>query len=337
MPATANSPVHRSPPAPAQAKRGAVALAFAAIYVIWGSTYFAALVALETLPPYLLMAARLLLAGTLLAGLSQLRGQPALRRAGWPRNAACGVLILGLGSGSTVWAEQVLPSSLAAILATTVPLWLAVLDWPRWAQYRHEKLRLLGLLLGGLGVVGLFGEQLLASAARLPGPGYWLAVGAIGAGSLCTAAGALLNRYWAAPGPPLPNAAQQLLAAGLFCGLVGTAAGEWAQVAPAQVSGRSLWAVGYLVVFGSGVAYLAYLWLLQVRPPAVVGTYAYVNPVVAVLLGAGLAHEAISRQQVLALGVILGGVWLINRPALVPPLPSSQAQQPKKQPAKLLA
>jgi drug/metabolite transporter (DMT)-like permease len=155
------------------------------------------------------------------------------------------------------------------------------------------------------------------------------------AGSLCTAAGSLLNRYWVAPGLPLPNAAQQLLAAGLFCGLVGTAAGEWAQVVPAQISGRSLWAVAYLVVLGSGVAYLAYLWLLQVRPPAVVGTYAYVNPVVAVLLGAGLAHEAISLQQVLALGVILGGVWLINRP--VPRLPASQAQHPERQPAKLSA
>jgi drug/metabolite transporter (DMT)-like permease len=150
MPATADSTARRSPPVPSQVAYGAVALAFAAIYVIWGSTYFAALVALETLPPYLMMAARLLLAGTVLAALSQLRGQPAMKPAGWSRNAACGVLILGLGSSSTVWAEQVLPSSLAAILATTVPLWLAVLDWPRWAQYRREKLRLLGLLLGGL-------------------------------------------------------------------------------------------------------------------------------------------------------------------------------------------
>ncbi|MBF9141013.1 EamA family transporter [Hymenobacter properus] len=316
MPATADSPVRRSGPlAPRVTAPGAVALAFAAIYVIWGSTYFAALVALETLPPYLLMAARLLLAGALLAGLSQLRGQPAVVRAGWSRNAACGVLILGLGSSSTVWAEQVLPSSLAAILATTVPLWLAVLDWPRWAQYRREKLRLLGLLLGALGVAGLFGGQLTESGVRVLSPGYWLGVGAVVGGSLCTAAGALLTRYWVAPGSALPNAAQQLLAAGLFCGLVGCGAGEWARVAPAQVSGRSLWALGYLVVFGSGVAYLAYLWLLQVRPPAVVGTYAYVNPVVAVLLGAGLAHEAIRLQQVLALAVILGGVWLINRPA----------------------
>ncbi|PJJ59479.1 EamA family transporter [Hymenobacter chitinivorans] len=321
MPATANAPLRRSAPLKplpglGTPSRAAVGLAFAAIYLIWGSTYLAALVALETLPPYLMMAARLLVAGSLLAALARWRHPTASLRAGWTRNAASGVLILGLGSSSTVWAEQVLPSSLAAILATTVPLWLAVLDWPRWARYRREKLRLFGLLLGGLGVVGLFGKQLAAPAVL--SPGYWLAVGAIVAGSLCTAAGSLLARYRAAPGPPLANAAVQLLAAGLFCGLVSAGAGEWTHFTLARVSFRSGWAVAYLVVFGSGIAYLAYLWLLQVRPPAVVGTYAYVNPVVAVLLGAGLAHEAITLPQVLALAIILLGVWLINRPTASP-------------------
>ncbi|MBD2767428.1 EamA family transporter [Hymenobacter sp. BT664] len=330
MPATADVPLRRSGPlAPhpgaGRPTPGAIGLAFAAIYLIWGSTYFSALVALETLPPYLMMATRLVVAGSLLAGLSRWRSPTASLRAGWSRNALSGILILGLGSSSTVWAEQFLPSSLAAILATTVPLWLAVLDWPRWARYRHEKLRLLGLLFGGLGVVALFGEQLAAPTPAVPITGYWLAVGAVLAGSLCTAGGSLLARYQAAPGPPLPNAAVQLLAAGLFCGVVSAVAGEWTPFSLAQVSRRSAWAVAYLVVFGSGVAYLAYLWLLRVRPPAVVGTYAYVNPVMAVLLGAGLAHEAITVQQVLALVVILIGVWLINRPSAGPsPAPAER-------------
>jgi len=322
MPATVDAPLRQTgpplaPPGPGKPAAGTIALAFAAIYLIWGSTYFAALVALETLPPYLMMAIRLLVAGSVLAGLSRWQSPVASLRAGWSRNALSGMLILGLGSSSTVWAEQVLPSSLAAILATTVPLWLAVLDWPRWGRYRHERMRLLGLLLGGLGVVGLFGEKLAAPAVggAVAQGGYWLAVGAVLAGSLCTAAGSLLARYRAAPGPPLANAASQLLAAGLFCALVSAVAGEWTGFSLGQVSLRSAWAVAYLVVFGSGIAYLAYLWLLRVRPPAVVGTYAYVNPVVAVLLGGVLAHEAISLQQVLALLVILAGVWLINRPA----------------------
>lgn len=312
MPATAQSSVSRplvpgsGTPAP-----GAVALAFAALYLIWGSMYYAALVALETLPPYLMMAVRLLLAGALLAGIGRLRGQPLTLRAGWPRNAVSGVLIMALGSGSVVWAEQYLPSSLAAMLATTIPLWLAVLDRPRWPRYRREKGPLLGLMLGSLGVVGLLGERLQLPAL---GTTYWLAVAAVVAGSLCSAGGALLTRYWPAPGPPLRNAAVQLLAAGLFCGLVSAGAGEWSHFSPGQVSSRSAWAVAYAVVLGSGVTYLAYLWLLQVRPPAVVGTYAYVNPVVAVLLGAVLAHEPISRQQLLALLVVLAGVWLVSRP-----------------------
>jgi drug/metabolite transporter (DMT)-like permease len=300
-----------------------VGLAFAAIYLIWGSTFWVALVGLETLPPYLMMSIRLLLAGALLGGLSRLRRpRPALLTA-WPRNAACGILILGLGSSSVVWAEQYLPSSLAAMLVTTVPLWLAVLDRPRWARYRREKGRLLGLGLGVVGVVGLFGGALSAPAALPLGPRYWLAVGVVLAGSLCTATGSLLTRYWPAPAPATRNAAAQLLAAGVFCGLVSAGVGEWTHFSLAQVSHRSGWALAYTVVFGSVVAYLAYLWLLQVRPPAVVGTYAYVNPMVAVLLGGLLAHEPIAGPQLLALAVILVGVALINRPGAADPVPGA--------------
>ncbi|MBC8083869.1 MAG: EamA family transporter [Hymenobacter sp.] len=293
-----------------------VVLAFAAIYLIWGTTFFVALIGLETLPPYLMMTLRLLLAGVLLYGVSLLwnqGGPPASHRA-WLRNAVCGILMLGLGSSSVIWSEQYLPSSLAAILVTTVPLWLALLDWPRWAGYRRDKLRLLGLALGTGGMVALFGGLPGVLGSGAPAPRYWLAVAAIVAGSFCSATGALLTRYWSVPGPPVRHAAVQVLAAGLFCALVSAGVGEWTTFSWAQVSSRSLWAMTYSSVFSSCVAYVAYVWLLQVRPPAVVGTYAYVNPVVAVGLGWLLAHEPVTGQQVLALTVILSGVGLLNRP-----------------------
>ena len=128
--------------------------------------------------------------------------------------------MLGLGGSSVIWAEQYLPSRLAAILVTTVPLWLALLDRPRWASYRRDKRLMLGLVLGTGGIIGLFGGLPGALASGTPVPQYWLAVTAVVAGSFCTATGALLTRYWSAPGSPVTHATVQMLAAGLFCGLI---------------------------------------------------------------------------------------------------------------------
>jgi drug/metabolite transporter (DMT)-like permease len=292
-----------------------VVLAFAAIYLIWGSTYIAALIGLESLPPFLMASLRFFIAGGLLFGWCRMRGERVDIRMAIPRNALAGTLMLGGGTGSVIWAEQYLPTGLAAILVTTLPLWFVVLDRPQWATYRTAKLRLVGLLLGFGGILLLFSEDPAAFVSQAKASMYWPSVAVILTGTICWAVGSLYSRYRTAPGSTILNAAIQLLAASLFCALVSWLLGEWSGFSFDQVTVRTWTALVYMIVFGSIVAYLSYLWLLQVRPPTVVGTYAYVNPVVAVLLGWALANEVITGRQIAALAVILVGVLLVNRPS----------------------
>ncbi|UHG90531.1 EamA family transporter [Spirosoma oryzicola] len=290
-----------------------VVLAFAAIYLIWGSTYLAALIGLESLPPFLMASLRFLSAGGLLYSWCLFRREQAVTRLAFSRNAIAGVLMLGGGTGSVIWAEQYLPTGLAAILVTTLPLWFVVLDRPQWASYRTAKLRLVGLLLGFSGILLLFSEDPAALVAPAKAAMYWPSIAVILVGTISWAVGSLYSRYRKAPGSTILNAAVQLLAAGLFCLFVSAGLGEWTGFTITQVTVRSWVALTYAVIFGSVVAYLSYLWLLQVRPPAVVGTYAYVNPVVAVLLGWALANETITSRQLTSLAIILVGVLLVNR------------------------
>jgi len=327
---------------PASSSRASIVLAFTAIYLVWGSTYLAIRFALETLPPFLMVGVRFLMAGGILFTWAWLRGE--LRRkphevlqvtspATGPRSplsfvtwraafVAGGLLLLG-GNGGVVWAEYLgLPSGLAALIVSTVPLWVVVLEWlgPRSVRTgRPGRPVAVGVLLGLAGVVLLLGPKGFAHSAEGAEGGALLLGGAIVvAASLSWAYGSVISRRLPLPSSPLLATAMEMLAGGVLLTLAGFATGEWGRVAWEQVSTKSLLALGYLVVFGSLVAFTAYVWLLKVVPTSKVATYAYVNPVVALFLGWGLAAEPLTARTLMAAAVILGAVVLITTFRRVP-------------------
>jgi drug/metabolite transporter (DMT)-like permease len=296
--------------------RWSILLAFAAVYLIWGSTYLAIRFAIETVPPFLVGAARFLVAGGLLYGWARIRGQETPTRANWGAATLMGGLLLLGGNGGVLWAEQRVSSGLAALLVTMVPLWVVLLEWlgPRpLRRGRPGRAVLLGVAGGFLGVA------LLAGPVDLEGGAVDLVGAAVLVGaSLSWASGSVLSRHLTLPSSPLLGTAMQMLGGGALLLLAGLATGEPARLSLEQVSATSLLALAYLTVFGSLVAFSAYVFLLREIPTSKVATYAYVNPVVALALGWTLAGEELSARTLMAAAIILGSVVLITtyrRPA----------------------
>jgi drug/metabolite transporter (DMT)-like permease len=283
-----------------------VALAFATVYLVWGSTYLAIRVGVQSLPPALFAGARFLAAGALLAVYARLVGQhwPRGRRE-WRSILVAALFLLVGANGLVVWGEQWVPSNQAALLAASVALWLAGLGVLGRDGEALSPRRVLGLTLGFLGVAVLL----------LPGEGFVFAhLGgqlAILAAGLSWAAGSIYVKRAKPTTPPLMAAATQSLAAGVLLALIGLADGEAARW---TWNREALLALAYLVVFGSCLAYAAYVWLLHAVSPAALGTYAYVNPAVAVVLGAWLLNESLDAVQLAGMAVILLGVVLVSLP-----------------------
>ncbi len=288
--------------------RWRVVAAFAAIYGIWGSTYLAIRFAIETVPPFLMAGARFTVAGTVLYAWARQRGAPRPTGANWAAGAAVGALLLVGGNGGLVWAEQRIPSGLAALLAGLVPLWIVLLDWLRPGGVRPG-----GVVVAGL-AFGFAGMALLVGPGNLIGGQQVDAVGAlvVALATLLWAAGSLYSRRAALPASPLLATSLEMLAGGALLLLAAAITGEAARFHPGAVSLRSLLACGYLIVFGSLVGFTAYGWLLREVPAARVSTYAYVNPVVAVVLGWALAGEPLSGRTLAAAAIIVTGVVLIT-------------------------
>jgi drug/metabolite transporter (DMT)-like permease len=288
-----------------RASRLQLGLAFACIYVIWGSTYLGIRFAIETLPPLLMAGIRFLIAGSILYGWLLLRGE-ARRASGeqWRAAALLGTLFFLGGNGGVSWAEQRVPSGLAALLVATIPFWMVMIDWARGGEKPTARVAT-GILAGFAGVGLLVG-------GRGPGAG----VDPIGflvvtVGEICWAYGSVISRRLPHPGSHLQSGAMQMLAGGAALCVAGILTGEGARFHPTAVSTRSLLAVAYLVFAGSIVAFSAYNWLLQATTPARVGTYAFVNPAVAVFLGWALAGEPVGPYTLVAGAFILTGVVLI--------------------------
>ncbi len=290
---------------------GALVLAFTAIYLIWGSTYLAIRFAIETMPPLGMAAVRFLIAGTLMYVWSRALGVQPPTRAQWKSGAISGTLLLVGGNGAVVIAEQWVPSGLVALIVATVPLWMVVLDAVFGSGATPSTRSSAGLLAGFLGVGLLAGSPGVGAGGPLELFGATLVLG----GSLCWAIGSLVSRYATDPPRPRMLVATQMLSGGFVFAVLSLGFGELDGFSIAQVSARSWGAFVYLIIAGALIGYAAYIWLLTVVPPSRVGTYAYVNPVVAMLLGWGFADEPLTFHSMLAAAIILASVVVITTDA----------------------
>lgn len=282
-----------------------VGLAFAAIYLVWGSTYLAIRYAVETIPPLVTAGIRHTVAGGVLLAWAYARGYRA-KREHWIAGAIVGAFFFLIGHGTLHWAEQHVGSGLAALLIATEPMFILVLAWAT-GQQKISRASALGLALGVVGVAILTGMEVTAKDASL------LGMIAVLIGSASWAAGVVIS-----PKVKLPSDALARTAVPLVCGAVMLLAcagvtGEYHGLHWSAISLKSILGLGYLIVFGSIVAFTSYTWLLQRCAPALVATHTYANPVVAVLLGWLLAGEALTLRLVVASVAILGAIVLIRR------------------------
>lgn len=297
--AGAASPVgHRAPAA-------AVWAALLSVWAFWGGTYLAIRLVVRTMPPFLAASLRFLVAGAVLYAIAVRRGDregDRPTRAQWVAASIIGGSLLLGGNGLVMWAEQTVPSGITALIIASVPLWLALLDRV-----------VLGNRLSWPAVVGLIvGFSGLALLVNPSGGGLDLAgVGALVVASVSWAAGSLYARHAPLPKRPLVGVGMQMLAGGVLLGVVGLARGELGQFDRAAVSLESVLGLVYLIVFGSLVAFSAYIWLLRVTRTTLVSTYAYVNPIVAVFLGWAILSEPISVRTLIAGAIIVVAVALI--------------------------
>jgi drug/metabolite transporter (DMT)-like permease len=290
----------------ARASRARVVAAFAAVYVIWGSTYLFIRFAVETLPPFLMAGARFAVAGAILYAWGRYRGAPTPSRVQLRGAAVAGIFLLLGGNGAVVWAEQRVPSGVTALLVATVPVWMVLLDWLRPGGVRPRRGIFVGLGLGLVGLVLLIGRGALSGGADPVGAAVLVV------GSILWATGSLFVRHGPHPASALVANAVQMLAGGAALVAAAILVGELGQLDLATASTRSLLSLLYLGSAGSLVGFTAYTYLLRVSTPAKVGTYAYVNPVVAVLLGWAFAGETITGRTLVAAAVILAGVAIIT-------------------------
>jgi drug/metabolite transporter (DMT)-like permease len=289
-----------------------VVLAFATVYIVWGSTYFFIQKAVHGFPPFLLGAIRFLIAGILLLGWAILRSEQILVRENMKHAAVAGILMLFVGTGAVIWVEQYMPSAMVAILVSSSPIWFVLLDKPKWIENFRSKGIITGLIIGFAGVVLLFGEKINGAFSSGSATLQLGGMGIIVIGTMAWAGGSLYSKYKSSSGSATVNTAWQMLFAGLAFIPGSLLRGELNGLQWQNIPMDAWLSLLYLIFFGSIAGFSAYIWLLQVRPATQVSTYAYVNPVVALLLGVFLANENISMLQVVGLVIILGSVMIIN-------------------------
>lgn len=298
----------KSTSSPSHAPLSLIIAAFAIVYVIWGSTYLGIRYAVESIPPFLMAGARHFAAGLLLFGFAVARGAKAPTLIHWRDAAIAGTLMLVIGNGGVTWAEQLIPSGIAALLVALTPVWMVLIDWARPGGVRPRPLVGIGLAVGLAGVIVLARKQMAGTSSA-----YGWGVAALLAASICWALGSVFNRTARKPESAFLGVALQMITGGGILFVISLLQGEAKQFSFAHVTALSFWAWLYLTIAGSLIAYTAYVWLLQVSTPARVATYAYVNPLIAVLLGCTIGREVFSQEIYLAGGLIIVAVVLVLR------------------------
>jgi drug/metabolite transporter (DMT)-like permease len=288
-----------------------IILAFAAVYIIWGTTYLAIRIGIESMPPFIMASLRYLLAGVILLLFVKIKGEVIFDKTAI-NNLLLGAFMLTLGQGTIFWAEKYVPSGLTAVLISTAPIWYIIADRKHWRNYFNSKLTLFSIALGLVGVWLLFKDQATVGDA---GANHMTLIASIViiAACFCWVMASLYYKYNHTPGSLYKNVGWQLIGGAIACLLVGSAVGEWGEFSLSTVTMRSWGALLYLAIAGSIVAFTAMFWLLERRPAAIVGTYTYVNPVIAILLGYLIANEAITLIQIMGMVVILIAAYLANR------------------------
>jgi drug/metabolite transporter (DMT)-like permease len=289
-----------------------VILAFATVYIVWGSTYYFIQRALTGFPPLLLGAIRYFGASIILLLWCVVKGKKIFIKDDMKHAAIVGLLLLFIGNGGVIWAEQTIPSAMAAIMVSSGPLWFVILDRYKWKENFNNRSIILGLLFGFIGVILLFSQPLQHAFSDIGSFTEINGLILLTVSVMAWSGGSLYSKRHPPKGEGIVSTTWQMLFAAIAFVPGILYRGELNMVKWAEVSNEAWFSAVYLIVMGSIVAYTAYVWLLHVRPATQVSTHAYVNPIVAVLLGVILANEAISFTQILGLAIILGSVVLIN-------------------------
>jgi drug/metabolite transporter (DMT)-like permease len=284
-------------------------VALFAVYIVWGSTYLAIRFAIETIPPFLSAGFRFIISGAILFFWQRLRGEPFPKKVEWRSASIIGLLLLLGGNGCLVWAEQRIPSGIASLFIATAPLWMVLIDAILPRGTRANWLTWLGVLIGFSGTALLANPWQAHTATPALDP---LGMAVLIFAALSWSIGSLYSRKASLPSSPLMGTGMEMLVGSLGLFILATLTGEWSQFHLAHISQRSLGGLAWLIVFGSGIGFVAYTWLLRNAPTPIVSTYAYVNPVVAIFLGGLIAGETLESQEIISAFIIITGVVLIT-------------------------
>ena len=287
-------------------------LAFLSIYIIWGTTYLAIEFALLGFPPFVISGLRFTIAGILILLFQYYKGEKQNSLSNWKKNAIPGILVLSAGTGLVAWAEQYVSATEAAIVLAITPILFIVIDKANWKKNFSDKFLNIGLLFGFGGLIIFLKDSLLSSEIADNNSFRTIAFGVLLLSAILWVLGSLYSKKHKSTHSLFLNVGQQLTVGGLGSLLIATFRSEWVEVQWISIPNSAWIALIYLIVFGSMVAYLAFIWLLSVKPPALVSTHTYINPVVAVVFGWLVARQFISGWQLFGLAIILAGVLLTN-------------------------
>lgn len=290
------------------ASRAQILAAFASIYLVWGSTYLAIRYAVETIPPFLMGGIRFLISGSMLYLWARSRGVSRPTRLHWRNAIIAGAFLLLGGNGAVVWAEQFVPSGLTALLVSILPFWLVIIEWVRPPRRRPSGSVVVGLVLGFVGIIVLVGPSEVGGHGDVSPLGALVLI----LGSLSWAIGSFWSRDAELPESGLLTTGMEMLGGGVLLLIVGAVTGELSQFDIHRISNASAVGLIYLITFGSLIGFTSYIWLLDKVSPARLGTYAYVNPIVAVLLGWAIAGERLSIRTGVAAAIVICAVALIT-------------------------